>query len=319
MRSFLLSLCLLLITVPCHGGSGNFGKWAVTEVHSLSAGCGTTAGIVGGDLAGRVTIGGTGITSACQVTLDGDDDSLNVTPGGGNTGNGTVAVKRTVTHGNGFETFTLTTTTGGGNASLTTPTTGTAGGGNTGNGTVTAVTAAPVTWQGNLIPGTYTLTCTSAAANSGTFSVVGPGGHIQEPATTMVGNSYFGDHINFTINDGAVDFVVGDSFTVLGTVAGGVFSVSGSVTGAMASAYVGLWYITDQLLLVLSDGAVDFISGDTFTIPRQYGHPPICLCQANNTVDHYSATVTNSTVTLTTDQAAWSDGDLVSFHCTPYN
>lgn len=318
MRSIFLSLWLLLFAAPCHGGAGNFGKWAVNEVHSLSAGCGTTASLVGGDLAGRVTIGGTGITSACQVTLDGDDDSLNVTPGGGNTGNGTVAVKRTVTNGNGFEIFTLTTTTGGGNYMITTPTTGTAVVGNTGNGTVTAVSAATVTAAANVLPGTYTLTCTSTV-NEATFSVVGPSGHVQVPSTTAAGNAYVGDHINFTINKGTVNFVVGDKFTVLGTGSGGVFSVSGSVTGAMAAAYVGLTYGADELILMISDGAVDFISGDTFTIPRQYGHPPICLCQANNTVDHCSATVTNSTVTLTTDQAAWSDGDLVSFHCTPYN
>jgi len=319
MRTVFISLCLLLITTPCLGGAGNFGKWAVNEVHSLSAGCGTTAGIVGGDLAGRVTIGGSGITSACQVTLDGDDDSLNVVRGSGNTGNGTVAVQRTVTNGNGFETFTLTTTTGGGNFSITTPTTGTKAGGNTGSGTMTEVTAATVTWQANVLPGTYTLTCTSAAADRGTFSVVGPGGHVQVPATATVGNAYVGDHINFTLNDGAADFVVGDSFTVLATVGGGRFSVSGSVTGAMATAYVGLWYITDQLILVPSDGTVDFVAGDTFSIPRQYGYPPICLCQVNNTVDHCSVAVTNSTVTLTTDQATWTAGDLVSYHCIPYN
>lgn len=88
---------------------------------------------------------------------------------------------------------------------------GTAGspapGSNTGNGTVTAVdtTAASLTE-------TFTLTCTAAAANSGTFSVVGSVSGALASAT--VGTPYTNAFLSFTINDGSTDFIVGDSFTI---------------------------------------------------------------------------------------------------------
>lgn len=86
------------------------------------------------------------------------------------------------------------------------PATGTAGT-NTGNGTCTSVTAGAKAQIG-----TYTLTCTAAATNAGTFQVKAPGGEILPPATVAV--AYTNDHINFTLNDGTTDFAVGDSFTI---------------------------------------------------------------------------------------------------------
>lgn len=78
---------------------------------------------------------------------------------------------------------------------------------NTGNGTVSGIAgkeAAPVE--------TITLTCTAAAANAGTFSVRGS---VSGPlADATVGVAYVSAIINFTINDGAVDFIVGDNFTI---------------------------------------------------------------------------------------------------------
>lgn len=83
-----------------------------------------------------------------------------------------------------------------------------AGGGNTGNGTVTAVTAGS-----KVQPGTYTLRCIAAAADSGTFEVITPDGQ-QLPVDATVAVAYTSDHLNLTINDGGTDFAVGDSFTI---------------------------------------------------------------------------------------------------------
>lgn len=88
------------------------------------------------------------------------------------------------------------------------PTTGTAGGSNTGDGTCTGVTGD----LKNTIEETFTLTCTAAAADGGTFSVVGS--KTGRLADAEVGVAYDSDFINFTLNDGATDFVVGDTFTI---------------------------------------------------------------------------------------------------------
>jgi len=83
----------------------------------------------------------------------------------------------------------------------------TANGSNTGNGTVTGAAMGE-----NALNGTYTLTCTAIAANGGTFSVTAPDGDALPDAS--VGSAYANEQINFTINDGATDFALGDSFTI---------------------------------------------------------------------------------------------------------
>jgi len=57
---------------------------------------------------------------------------------------------------------------------------------------------------------TWTLTCTAGGA-TGTFSVVGSVSGAQTDAT--VGTAYDNSIVAFTINDGAIDFIIGDSFT----------------------------------------------------------------------------------------------------------
>ena len=91
------------------------------------------------------------------------------------------------------------------------PDTGTADGGNTGNGTLTVVEG-----RRSLKVGVYTITCTAAATDSGTFSVTDPDGLVLAPAT--VGSAYENDQIAFLINDGATDFAVGDEFTITVTI-----------------------------------------------------------------------------------------------------
>lgn len=95
-----------------------------------------------------------------------------------------------------------------------TPTTGTADGGNTGNGTCTSVTGGEDTQIG-----TYTLECITAATDAGTFKVTTPDGDALPDATVAV--AYTNDQLNFTLNDGATDFIVGDKFTIAVTAGSG--------------------------------------------------------------------------------------------------
>lgn len=93
-------------------------------------------------------------------------------------------------------------------SAATVPTTGTADGGNTGDGTMTSVAAGGT----DLIAGTYTARCITAATNAGDFEIIDPDGDVVGIATVAV--AFTSDHLNLTINDGATDFAVGDKFTV---------------------------------------------------------------------------------------------------------
>jgi len=87
----------------------------------------------------------------------------------------------------------------------------TAGGSNVGNGAAGTIT------QGSLAKaGTYTLTCTAEASNAGTFQVVDPDGFVMAPLTVAV--AYDNGAFGVTIADGAEDFDIGDTFTVVGDV-----------------------------------------------------------------------------------------------------
>ncbi len=63
----------------------------------------------------------------------------------------------------------------------------------------------------------FTVLATAAAGNSGTFAIKAPDGTALPNAT--VGVAYANPQLNLTINDGATDFAVGDTFTI--TVAAG--------------------------------------------------------------------------------------------------
>jgi hypothetical protein len=89
--------------------------------------------------------------------------------------------------------------------------TGAAVSGNTGNGAISAVSAGATAKAG-----VYTANLIEPAANGGTFSVEDPDG--VNVGTAVVGTSFAGP-VNFTIADGATDFVAGDRFAI--TVAAG--------------------------------------------------------------------------------------------------
>lgn len=81
----------------------------------------------------------------------------------------------------------------------------------TGNGTMTGVSGGT-----SSVAETFTITCTVGGA-TGTFTVVGSVSGALASAT--VGTPYVNSKINFTLNDGAVDFIAGDVFTVTTTAA----------------------------------------------------------------------------------------------------
>jgi hypothetical protein len=111
------------------------------------------------------------------------------------------------------------------------PATGTAGGSNTGDGTCTDVTGGD-----KAEIGTYTLTCVAAAADGGTFAVVAPNGEALPDAE--VGTAYANEQINFTINDGATDFAVDDTFTItVGEGSGKVVEIGFTAVDGSQNAY----------------------------------------------------------------------------------
>lgn len=85
----------------------------------------------------------------------------------------------------------------------------TAGTGNTGDGTVTGIAVSD-----NTPTETVTLQCVTAVTNGGVFNVEGSVGGPYGLATVGIGFTSPNNEISFTINDGASDFVVDDSFTI---------------------------------------------------------------------------------------------------------
>ncbi|WP_290906555.1 discoidin domain-containing protein [Aquabacterium sp.] len=178
----------------------------------------------------------------------------------------------------------------------------------TGNGALRYLAASPA-----VVTETWTLTCTAAATNSGTFSVVGSVSGAKASAT--VGTAYDNGLISFRIDDGSTDFIVGDVWTIAvtqgalaagrvvsfaGTGTGtltpaavypgyqfeawtikctaaatnsGTFSVVGSISGAQANATVGAHYDNGKLKFTLNDGATDFAVNDTFTLTSPIWDP----------------------------------------------
>jgi len=80
--------------------------------------------------------------------------------------------------------------------------------GNTGNGVMGAVTVGRHVQDGKQ----YRVVITAASANAGTFELRAPDGSLVKTGTVAV--AFTSDHLNFTLADGATDFVVGDTFII---------------------------------------------------------------------------------------------------------
>ena len=85
--------------------------------------------------------------------------------------------------------------------------------------------------------GDYTVECTAAATDAGTFAVYAPDGTKMKDATAGV--AYVSNQINFTIGVGETDYAVGDKFT-LPVAAGnkGKLCDANSVDGSQVAMYV---------------------------------------------------------------------------------
>ncbi len=112
---------------------------------------------------------------------------------------------------------------------------------------------------------------TVLAADSGTFVVNTPSGY-QLADTAEVASAYTSDHVNFTIADGATDFVVGDKFTITVSANGARFAVRTPQGVTLEDLLVGSAYSAgDHFGVTISDGATDFVVGDKFTITNTAG------------------------------------------------
>jgi len=168
--------------------------------------------------------------------------------GGGNTGNGTISNERAEvnTKVGTYSLECVTALTDGGTFSVTDPDgnslpnakVGSYSG--TGDGTLTN---ARLGNEGK--DGYYSVKCTSAATNSGTFEVTDPDGNSLGSVTIPAGagNSVDFNHeqIKFKLTDGSTDFILNDEFTIAP-------------------------YRHDQISFDIRDGSTDFVIGDTFTI-----------------------------------------------------
>ena len=136
-------------------------------------------------------------------------------------------------------------------------------GANTGNGVMGAITLGALAEVGN-----YLLRCIAAAANAGTFAVFTPSGYRLADATVAV--AYAGGHLNFTLADGAADFIVGDTFTIAVTGDGKYdFAKAGAVNGladAVAVLLVPVDSTDDDIpdVLILERDAIVSTQGLTF-------------------------------------------------------
>jgi hypothetical protein len=117
-----------------------------------------------------------------------------------------------------------------------------ADGGNTGDGTTTAATPA----AGNIIPlvGAYNLECTFAVTNGGVFKLEDPNGNIVADNLTMrvgagLATAFSVAGLEFTITDGATDFIGGDKFSLTVAADGDVVIYDpAGVGGAQTPRYV---------------------------------------------------------------------------------
>lgn len=96
----------------------------------------------------------------------------------------------------------------------------------TGNGSLSAIETYPATITEN-----WTVECIAAATDGGAFSVVGSVSGALSNA--VVGTPYVSAHLNFTISDSSIDFIVGDKFTF--TTTRGSLSTEGQAWDLMRS------------------------------------------------------------------------------------
>ena len=158
---------------------------------------------------------------------------------------------------------------------------GTIGGTRTGNGTLTLIEAGPTA-----VTETWTLTCTAAALNSGTFSVVGSVSGAQPAATvgvaygatfmasisatTMTVTSVVAGALSVGMTIRGHGVTLGTTITALGTGTGGTGTYTVSASQTVGSASITA-FRAERIRFIINDGTVDFAVNDTFTVPVTAG------------------------------------------------
>lgn len=126
--------------------------------------------------------------------------------------------------------------------------------GNTGTGVASAISL-----KSKAKLGTYTLVCTAAAENSGTFAVYDPDGNRLADATVAV--AYVSNQLNFTITD-ETDFIVGDELYIP-VIAGsgkGKLVAKAAVDGSQIAKYI----LADDIDATTSDVAAQCYESGLF-------------------------------------------------------
>jgi hypothetical protein len=132
----------------------------------------------------------------------------------------------------------------------------------TGNGTMSALFPGPEVEKGN-----YVVKCITAVANGGVFSVTTPSGKLLPNAT--VATPYRSRHINFTLNDGATDFIVNDQFTIV--VEAGNPAVVGTGNGTISGLSLGPdaipgSYLVENIEAITNGGRFKVVGPDGDTV-----------------------------------------------------
>ncbi len=122
-------------------------------------------------------------------------------------------------------------------------------------------------------------TMTMTIVHGGLFELVDPEGtviksDIQLPGTASGTIAVVAGGISFTVNDGATDFIIGDSFTLAVAAShGGTFKLedpNGNIVKndivMPGTAGATLTVIVAGMTFILTDGSTDFISGDKFAL-----------------------------------------------------
>lgn len=248
-------------TIVCIRAVTNGGEFTVTGPGGryignvlITAGAGGTGVFVSDEINFTITDGGTDFALADTFTIavTGGCPSTG-TAGGGNTGNGTMAnvAGRTELQVGTYTITCVEAVTNSGKFEVVDPDGSSLGYvyagsySGTGNGTLTELK------KGRLMkPGRYTITCSVAAADGGTFTVTDPDGVSLGTAVLpgVAGGSirFVHDQISFLLTDGSTDFILTDEFKV------DLFE-------------------SDQISLRINDGSTDFIVGDSFTVAVTVG------------------------------------------------
>lgn len=175
----------------------------------------------------------------------------------------------------------------------------------TGNGLASLVFAGPEVQLGS-----YVVTCSVAAANAGTFTVVNPAGKTLPTATVAV--AYTSREINFTLADGSTDYIVGDVFTfvvstTVPTVIGGTGSGVLSALSLGPDAKTGRYKINNDVV-VANGGDMSVIGPDGNQVGGRF------VWAASGSTAAFTSRQINFTISDATDYIANNYFDICVFN-----